>query len=341
MMNDMAIAEWLKLSEETRRNIFNETAAQIGLPRASAVEKDWWVVRTLEVLFITEIKDHVVFKGGTSLSKGWGVIDRLSEDIDLALDRRFFGIEKSDVEMTSSQVTKLREKSNRYIREKLVSDLQVVFNQQGLDVTLNILEFDNLVKDPVSIEVFYPTVTESDPYLPPRVLIEIGSRSLIEPFTPRPIHSFVGEVFPEQSFTDQPVIIPTVNPERTFLEKIFLLHELFQKEYVAERHSRKSRHYYDLQRLMHTEFASKAWSNSNLYKTIVSHRKYLNKEREINYERHLPEFISIIPSSEILRIWERDYNEMRESMFYGESLSFADLIREIKTLNDAINQYRI
>jgi hypothetical protein len=180
-MNEKQIVEWLKLTDESKRNIFNETATKIGLPRASAVEKDWWVVRTLEALFQTEIKDFVVFKGGTSLSKGWGLIDRLSEDIDLALDRRFFKIEKKDEEMTSSQVTKLRTKSNKYIRENLLPDLESQFKQQGLNVQLNLLDAENLVKDPVGIEVFYPAVTDADPYLPPRVLIEIGSRLIHRP----------------------------------------------------------------------------------------------------------------------------------------------------------------
>ncbi|MFN6378105.1 MAG: nucleotidyl transferase AbiEii/AbiGii toxin family protein [Flavobacteriales bacterium] len=95
-MNEKTLAEWFKLPDDTKKNIFNETAENLGLPRASAVEKDWWVVRTLEVFFQTEISRHVVFKGGTSLSKGWNLIERLSEDIDLALDRRFLGIEKPD-----------------------------------------------------------------------------------------------------------------------------------------------------------------------------------------------------------------------------------------------------
>ena len=87
-MNRPAIQEWLKLTDQTRRNIFGETAADIGLP-AAAVEKDWWVMRSLELVFSSSIAPHTVFKGGTSLSKAWGLIDRFSEDIDMALDRRF------------------------------------------------------------------------------------------------------------------------------------------------------------------------------------------------------------------------------------------------------------
>jgi len=89
-MNSKAISRWLQLSITDKQAIFNEVSAQINLPSA-AIEKDWWVVRTLELVFASSIAPHTVFKGGTSLSKAWNIIDRFSEDIDLALDRRFLG----------------------------------------------------------------------------------------------------------------------------------------------------------------------------------------------------------------------------------------------------------
>jgi predicted nucleotidyltransferase component of viral defense system len=109
-MHKEALLEWFKLTDQNRRNIFGEIATKMSLP-ASAIEKDWWVVRTLEIVFQSEIAMHTVFKGGTSLSKAWNLIDRFSEDIDLALDRKFFGFGQEDGTMTGSQVSKLRKKS--------------------------------------------------------------------------------------------------------------------------------------------------------------------------------------------------------------------------------------
>lgn len=83
------ISYWFQLSEQDRQEIFEETATQKGLSVA-AVEKDWWVVQTLSVIFSMKYADVLIFKGGTSLSKGWNLIQRFSEDIDLALDREFF-----------------------------------------------------------------------------------------------------------------------------------------------------------------------------------------------------------------------------------------------------------
>jgi hypothetical protein len=214
-MNTAAIQEWLKLTEQTQRNIFEETAKDIGLP-AAAVEKDWWVVRTLELIFASSIAPHSVFKGGTSLSKAWNLIDRFSEDIDLALDRKFLGIEKLDSEMTGSQVSKLRRLSAKFIAETYYPELENFFNATGLEVNIKLGEIKTDDQDPLIIEIYYPSVTENVAYLQPRVLIEVGSRSLIEPFDNRSFTSMVGEKYKGRAFADSNIIIPSVNPQRTF-----------------------------------------------------------------------------------------------------------------------------
>lgn len=113
-MSREELQEWIKLTDQNKQNIFFEIAKRMKLP-AAAVEKDWWVVRTLDLIFQTEIAHYTVFKGGTSLSKAWNLIDRFSEDIDLALDRTFLGFNRS---MTNSQLKKLRKHSFKFITEK-------------------------------------------------------------------------------------------------------------------------------------------------------------------------------------------------------------------------------
>ncbi|MBX2923341.1 MAG: nucleotidyl transferase AbiEii/AbiGii toxin family protein [Chitinophagaceae bacterium] len=85
------LQEWFRLPDETKIRLFAETSRQAGLPSSSAAEKDWWVVHTLATIFSMKSANTLIFKGGTSLSKGWNVIQRFSEDIDLALDRSFLG----------------------------------------------------------------------------------------------------------------------------------------------------------------------------------------------------------------------------------------------------------
>jgi len=332
------IQEWLKLSDRTKQNIFEETARAVGLPNAAAVEKDWWVVRTLELVFKSSIAQHTVFKGGTSLSKAWGLTDRFSEDIDLALNRSFLGFVKTDLEMTGSQVSKLRRHSVKFISKKFFPEMQTLFIEAGFkEVTLKLGEIKNPDDDPIVIEVYYKSVTEAIEYIQPRVVIEIGSRSLIEPCSDRGFKSLVGEHFHDRPFADENITIPTVNPERTFLEKMFLLHERFQKVKEAANVDRRSRHLYDLEKLMDTEFAKNALNDKVLYDTIVEHRSKLTAERGIDYANHTPSKINIIPPEEIRAEWEKDYKFMQESMLFNPSLSFDKLLNRMQELKTRIN----
>jgi hypothetical protein len=335
-MNTSEMQEWIKLTEQTRRNIFGETAADIGLP-AAAVEKDWWVVRTLELIFASSIAAHTVFKGGTSLSKAWNLIDRFSEDIDLALDRRFLGIEKPDNEMTGAQVSKLRRLSGKFIIKKYFPELSELFKVAGLNVNIKLGEIKTDDQDPLIIEIYYDTLTDPISYIQPRVLIEVGSRSLIEPFDERSFTSMVGEKYKGRAFADGNIVIPSVNPQRTFLEKIFLLHEEFQLPTEKIKVERKSRHLYDLEKLMDTEYAIAALGNKSLYKTIVEHRAKLTPLRGIDYANHTPDKINPIPPDAIIGAWEKDYQAMQESMLYNPSLPFDKLIGRMQELKTRIN----
>ena len=193
-------------------------------------------------------------------------------------------------------------------------------------------------EDPVKIEVSYPAVTEKSEYLPPRVLIEIGSRSEKEPFSEKQFSSFVGEHFTGRNFADSNITIPTVNPERTFLEKIFLLHEEFQQPTEKVKVDRQSRHLYDLEKLMDTEFGIKALADKNLYQHIVEHRRTITPLRGIDYANHAPDKINPIPPDNIIQEWKKDYEQMRQSMIYRESLSFDKLIGRLTELKNRINK---
>lgn len=333
-MTKLSLNEWFKLTDSTRLNIFQEAGNRTGLP-ASAIEKDWWVIHTLELIFSMECALNTVFKGGTSLSKAWGLIQRFSEDIDLALDRKFLGF---DEDLTRTQVTKLRKKSFKYISNDFIKELRNKFDDSGFsNIDLQIKEVKDTDQDPLIIEIQYPNLTEISTYINPRVLVEIGSRSLKEPFTIRAFNSIVGEQFSDQPFADKRIEIPAVNPERTFLEKIFLLHEEFQKPIEKIRGDRLSRHLYDIEKLMDTEFADEAFKDKKLYYTIVEHRKMITSLRGINYDLHTHDKVSFIPPDDILGDWEKDYKTMQESMIYGTSLAFDQLISKLKLLNKKIN----
>ena len=333
-MNKNSLAFWLKLSAEERVKIFTETAEQSNLSTV-AIEKDWWVVQTLSIIFSMKYANVLIFKGGTSLSKGWNLIQRFSEDIDLALDREFLGYTG---ELTKGDIKKLRRKSYQFITEVFTEELKNKFSELGFEnVLVKYREVENHDQDPLIIEIYYPTLTNKDSYLKPAVLVEVGSRSLKEPFTQRSFGTIVSEVFTNRPFADKAITIPVVNPERTFLEKIFLLHEEFQKSQDKIRVERLSRHLYDIEKLMQTEYAKIALQDTELYDTIVRHRSKFTAISGIDYAKHNPANIKFIPPDTIIKKWEADYEEMKGSMIYGQPLDFDELINRLTELQKRIN----
>lgn len=324
---------FIKLSKKEKLNIFNQVSEKKGLP-SSAVEKDWWVTLALNVIFSLSYSKHIVFKGGTSLSKAWNLIERFSEDIDLAIDRKYLGFEG---QLSKTQVKKLRKASCSFIGSEFYKDINDALIKLGVtDYELVVQETKDSDTDPLVIELRYKSLTETSDYLRPRVLIEVGARSLMEPVENKVIISMVSEVFRELPFAETEIIIPVVSPKRTFLEKIFLLHEEFQKETKFIRVERMSRHLYDLEKLMDTIYGTDALKDIELYDIILVHRMNFNTVRGIDYANHSPQLISILPPEETIKDWEKDYKTMQESMFYGTTLSFRKLMERIAELNARI-----
>ena len=335
----MGYIDYYRLSTEEKLQVLQEVSDRKGLPM-HAVEKDWWVVRTLEILFNSSIKDYLVFKGGTSLSKAWGLIQRFSEDIDLAINPTFFDFSHESPSRT--QVTKLRKQSKTHTWDTLLPELkEMLFNAQMGEVKIQIRETTESDQDPVIIEVHYPSVTEAATYVLPRVLIEIGCRSLREPFTHRVFQSLIAEEFSDSFFSDDPIKIPSVNPERTFLEKLFLLHEEFQRPKDRMRFERLSRHLYDIYQISKTKYADKAITDKVLYQAIVKHRSVFSKLGGVDYKSHFPPTLNPIPPNDLMKEWEQDYGTMQKEMIYGESPSFQKLITTVQQVADRINQISV
>jgi len=325
---------WYKVPDTDKQIAYNQIFEKTNLP-AYAVEKDWWVIQSLTIIFEMEIGKHLVFKGGTSLSKSWGIIERFSEDIDLAVDRTFFGFEG---DLGKSQRTKLRKAANNYIIETFYPQLLEAFTTKGLTgVKVEPEEIKTSDQDPVIISVYYPNVIQTPGYIQPRVQIEIGCRSLIEPFENKPIISLVDEIYPNAKFAQTSVQIPSVLPKRTFLEKMFLLHEEFQRPKEKIRVDRLSRHLYDIYQISKTAHMDKALENKELYETVVKHRLSFTKLGGVDYNLHQPQTINFIPPDELLPAWEADYKTMQEQMIHGDAPKFSQLITSLQELKEKVN----
>lgn len=195
-------------------------------------------------------------------------------------------------------------------------------------------------QDPKIILMYYPNVIESVGYIQPKVQIEIGCRSLREPQKIAEFNALVDEYYSNTNFAMPRIKVPTVVPERTFLEKIFLLHEEFSKPTQAIRIERLSRHLYDIYQLSKTEIKQKALNNVELYETIVNHRHNFTRISQVDYNKHQPQAINPIPPTEVIKEWEADYNTMLTEMIYDEAPTFDELIESIKQLKSEINNLK-
>lgn len=340
------MSKWIDFSIDERKAMIQGVIGAKPIDEAAA-EKDWWVTAILYALFQTKAAQYLLFKGGTSLSKGWDIIERFSEDIDLALGREFFIKEKNLLcaNCTSNtQIHKFREKAQDYLFGEFKEEFKEHLEKLGLGVTVlaenevedengNLKKVDH-DKDPSVIFVQYPSLYNSDaPYAKPTVKIEISVLSMTEPYEMKRISSLVEQVYKDEE-VDSDIVqtIKTVNPARTFLEKAFLLCEEYQKK--EPRTYRMSRHFYDLEKLYHTKYKDMALGDSKLYHDIVEHRKKFYHAGYVNYNKELPSSIMIVPSKELVPKYEADYNEMRSNFIYGTSLEFADLLQFLETLQE-------
>lgn len=328
---------WLQLPKVRRIQILNQANNRTGI-RPHALEKDWWVTLVLKAIFDTQWAQYLVFKGGTSLTKSWKLIERFSEDIDLSIDKEFLGFSGDP---NKSKIERLRRRSSEFISIEFKEELQRVLLALGVspdqfEVTAKYA--GDSIRDLQVLEIQYRSVLEPDPnpYLKDKVVIEVGARSLREPSSPREITSIISEVFPSTSFAAAPFLVQTVDPKRTFLEKAFLLHELFYKGEIGC--DRMSRHFYDLERLMDTEHATMAMQDKELYSGIISHREIFNKVTGVDYASHQSGAVNFIPPDDLKGVWEADYKAMQENMIYGESLPFQELIERLQELQNRFRQ---
>jgi predicted nucleotidyltransferase component of viral defense system len=118
---------WQNYTEEEKTVMLQQVAEKEGI-NEQAVEKDWWVSAIMTALSKTEWGEFLQFKGGTSLSKGWGIAGRFSEDVDLAVNRSAFGLEGN----TTSQRKNIRKKTYHYIQETLLEELNKQLIEMGI-----------------------------------------------------------------------------------------------------------------------------------------------------------------------------------------------------------------
>ena len=338
---------FLSLPQQDRRDVFEATASRLDtLP--SFVEKDFWVCLVLDALYhrLPDGHPNLLFKGGTSLSKAFGLIERFSEDIDVVVSRDALGFEDDRDPTAAGNL------SNRK-RAALFKELSAAcsgYVHGELQVALTKL-IDDLVDgghvvpdeddvDGQTLFVEYPTLYPSIDiaYVAPRVRIEAGARSALNPSMSCTITPYVADELPDWSFDVNDISV--IAAERTYWEKLLILHGVQcgyrdAKRQPADRH-RISRHYYDVAMLTATETGRSALSDIDLLDAVRNHNLIAFRQAWKRFEEAVPGSMRLVPQAGLATVIERDYSAM-QGMILGDVPDFGWVMEQLQYAEAEIN----
>ncbi len=337
---------WAKAPPKEREALFTATAAKMNVS-PEIIEKDFWVCWTL--LQISRLTDlpRLIFKGGTSLSKVFGIIKRFSEDIDLVINRHELGFNDT-TDPANQEATNLRNRTLEKLKEtcfdviakefvpKLDSQVRSIVGDDGW-----ILRIDPDATEPGTVEFQYPKgIPDShlSGYIKRAVRLELGCRGDQIPCEEATVTPYAAEVNP--SLFEIPVApVLAISAERTFWEKATILHrEYYRAEAGKELSERVFRHYDDLVVISrHARGHSAMTKYASLLEEVVSHKQHFFREGTARYDLAKKNTLRLAPNKSLEEGLRKDYEKMRE-MYFGSEPDFDGVMKAIRDLEKKINE---
>jgi len=337
--------EFFKRTAEDRAAIIREVSARRGIS-AVMVEKDFWVSWILAVLFAhPEFREQLVFKGGTSLSKVFGVIERFSEDIDLSVSPEFVGINEQWVEEADSRtkraerMEKLEAACTERVRERFTPELERIAEQ-----SLGNPEGDAWMEFQVDADTHSPVVLFHYPsnertgfeYLRRSIKMEFGSLTDQRPVGKHAIKSWIAEEVPDL-LADFRCELVALELERTFWEKATILHAEYHRESAKPIRDRFSRHYSDLAAIATHADVAPALTNDELRQRVADWKSRFFSASWARYDLAKPGTSHLVPPDYRMAELDKDHLAMRP-MFLNEPPKFAAVVEVLTDLERRINR---
>jgi Nucleotidyl transferase AbiEii toxin, Type IV TA system len=330
---------FLDLPQDERRLYIEQAAIQRNVAPV-VLEKDFWVCWLLGILFESRFADSLVFKGGTSLSKVFGVIERFSEDIDLSLSPAFLKLPEAGT---------TRNQANKWMTRAEAACEAAVQNQIGPAMESAVeavlgkseqawFEFltDPYTNSPVLLFHYPSSQPAGFDYLKRSVKLEFGSLTDQQPVGRHPVRPWLAEVLPD-AFSDWRCEVVALEVERSFWEKATILHTEYYRPAEKPTPDRFSRHYADTAALAKHPTASKAIGQDDHRNRVVEWKSQFFGSSWASYDLAKPGTFRLVPPTARLSALRRDYQSMRD-MYLTEPAPFNDVLAILADLERRINQ---
>lgn len=341
--------ELLEFSQEERRQIFAEaTARSEKIKNPIIIEKDFWVCWTLNQIFShTDLSPHVIFKGGTSLSKCYNIIERFSEDIDLTLCKKYIGIDEANdpaKETTRKQRDKRLDELSVKVKEKVSGEIKYLLTksfENNLSVNFKDtewqLELDE--KDDQSLIFHYPSCfpKKTDEYIQSAVKLEFGARGDISPFECKKVTPYYQQLIPELNESSPEISVSTLLAKRTYWEKVTLLHAEYHRSPENALPRRLFRHYYDIVMLDQNNLTKDALQDIMLLEDVVKNKSIYFPTTRANYEEAVIGTLHLYPNKAFIGQLKQDHGKMVD-MFFGDVPDFDEIMENIKRIENDVNK---
>jgi Nucleotidyl transferase AbiEii toxin, Type IV TA system len=338
--------EFFKRPPADRAVIIREVAARRGL-LAVMIEKDFWVSWTLAVLFAhPEFGEQLVFKGGTSLSKVFGVIERFSEDIDLSVSPKSLGISEEWVQEAGSRnqrterMEKLEEACTEKVRERFVPELERIARESLGEPSDGAAWMEFQVDQETHSPVVLLHCPSNEPtgfeYLRRSVKMEFGSLTDQRPAGKHAISPWVAEEFPNV-FADFQCELVALELERTLWEKATILHAEYHRDAAKPIRDRFSRHYSDMAAMSEHVEAAPALANDELRQRVADWKSRFFAANWARYDLAKPGTFHLAPPEFRINELEKDYRAM-QPMFLNDPPAFESVVNVLEDLEQRINR---
>ncbi len=324
-----------QLNPDDRADLFDIAAGSMGVQPA-IIEKDFWVCYLLDYLFArSTLKDRFIFKGGTSLSKCYQLIQRFSEDVDMILDWRVlgYGLAEPWEERSNNKQSSFKDDSiirtNRYLREVFIPVIgQGISQELGFEAELSPADEEETV-------IFkYPRYF-NQPGIQNVIRLEIGPLAAWSPSESVQISSYLAQQIPD--VIPKPIFeVNTVKPERTFWEKVTILHQEANRPENKMIPPRYSRHYYDVYQLGKSWVKQEAIGKIELLGKVVRFKEKFYRTPWSKLSEAKPGTLKLVPPQMRYAELKRDYEAMK-TMLMGDVPEISQIFDFLSDLEDEIN----